>query len=155
MKKIIMIASLLAVTTIANASYQVVIHPKAHLNEGDIVFSKIKPPTNPETPPIPPEPEVPVIPEPPVPPKDEDRAGYTCQNYSESSNYAMTFNTSKPYPTGMIRYIKWSNAILIDSVYTQNKYFPFVSGQYTYVLGSFNRADTKYNYYKICRYPNL
>lgn len=137
-----MIASLLAVSSMANATYQVVINPQAHLNEGDIVFSKITPP----------EPEIPV---PPVPPKDEDREGYVCRNYSEGVNYGMTFNTSSPYPIGMIRYIKWDNTILIDSVYTQNKYFPFVSGQYTYVLGKFNRADTKYNYYQICRYPNL
>lgn len=147
MKKTITLTALMLASTISHATYQVIINPTAHLNENDIVFSKL--PTTPN------EPEIPVEPEPPVPPKDEDREGYTCQNYSESSNYAMTFNTSTPYPIGMIRYIKWSNVILIDSVYTQNKYFPFISGQYTYVLGGFKRADTKYNYYVICRYPNL
>lgn len=141
-----MISTLLIVSSMVNASYQIVIDPKTHLSEGDITFSKI---------PTPPEPEVPVIPEPPLPPKDEDREGYICRAYAEGTNYGMTFNKSTPYPIGMIRYIKWDNSILIDSVYTQHKYFPFVSGQHTYVLGAFNRADANYNYYQICRYPNL
>lgn len=134
-------------SSIAHASYQVVIDPKGHLSPNDITFSK----TETSIPPVEQEPK----PEPePIPPKDEDREGYTCQPYSETSNYAMTFNTDVTYPVGMIRYIKWGNSILIDSVYTRFQYFPYVAGQYTYVLGDFKRADTRYNYYVICRYPN-
>lgn len=145
MKKIITMMAILLASTIAHANYQVVIDPKGHLSPNDITFSK----TETTTPPVEPEPE----PE-PFPPKDEDREGYTCQPYSETSNYGITFNTDVTYPTGTIRYVKWSNSIIIDSIYTPRKNFPYVAGQYTYVLGDFKRADTRYNYYVICRYPN-
>jgi len=147
MKKIITMMVILLASSIAYANYQVIIDPKVHLSPGDIVFSTAES----TTPPVEPEPE----PEPePIPPKDEDREGYTCQPYSETSNYGMTFNTDATYPIGTVRYIKWNDSVIIDSVYTPRKNFPYVSGQYTYVLGEFKRADTRFNYYVICRYPN-
>lgn len=140
MKKLIAISALLFYTSLANASYEVVINPVSHLNKGDIVFINGVSQTEP----------VPPVVVPPVEPAKP--AGYECDTYSESKTWAKVFRNNINYGNS-IRYLRWQNRIYIDSGYTNKLTFPVKAEGYMYVAGDLMRSDSGYDYYQVCRYP--
>lgn len=138
MKKIIISLSILMITSISLASYEVVIKPESHLNKGDIVFIN-----DTQVPPIPP-----IVTEPTKP------DGYECDTYSESKTWTKVFRNHITYGNS-IRYLRWQNRIYVDSGYTNKLKFPLTAEGYVYITGELARTDSAYDYYQVCRYPTI